>query len=131
MIGKMMAAVFGSRQERDIKRVRPLVGQIHQHEERLKALSEAELKGQTELFRTRLKERTGALARELEEVGAAKHSCADPVERDRLEERYHELEVSYKKELAAGLNELLPEAFAVVREACRRLLGTTVTVFCW
>jgi len=128
MIGKMMAAVFGSRQERDIKRVRPLVGQIHQHEERLKALSEAELKGQTELFRTRLKERTGALARELEEVGAAKHSCADPVERDRLEERYHELEVSYKKELAAGLNELLPEAFAVVREACRRLLGTTVTV---
>jgi preprotein translocase subunit SecA len=128
MIGKMMAAVFGSRQERDIKRVRPLVGQIHQHEQRLKALSEAELKGQTELFRTRLKERTGALARELEEVGAAKHSCADPVERDRLEERYHELEVSYKKELAAGLNELLPEAFAVVREACRRLLGTTVTV---
>jgi len=128
MIGKMMAAVFGSRQERDIKKVRPLLGQIHQHEERIKSLSETELKGQTGLFRARLTERTGALARELEEVGAAKHSCADPVERDRLEERYHELEVSYKKELAAGLNELLPEAFAVVREACRRLLGTTVSV---
>jgi len=128
MIGKMMAAVFGSRQERDIKKVRPLLGQIHQQEERLKSLSEAELKGRTELFRARLRERTGALARELEETGAAKHSCADPVERDRLEERYHELEVLYKKELTAGLNELLPEAFAVVREACRRLLGTTVMV---
>ena len=128
MIGKMMAAVFGSRQERDIKRVRPLLGQIHQHEERLTHLSETELKGRTELFRTRLRERTGALAKELEEVGAAKHSCADPVERDRLEERFHELEAGYKKELAAGLNDLLPEAFAVVREACRRLVGTTVMV---
>ncbi len=128
MIGKMMAAVFGSRQERDIKKVRPLLGEIHQHEEGLKHLSETELKGRTEQFRTRLRERTGALAKELEEVGAAKHSCADPVERDRLEERFHELEARYKKELAAGLNDLLPEAFAVVREACRRLVGTAVMV---
>ena len=34
----------------------------------------------------------------------------------------------YKKALAAVLDELLPEAFATVREACRRLLGTTVMV---
>ena len=45
-----------------------------------------------------------------------------------LEGRFQELERRYKKELAAGLDELLPEAFATVREACRRLLGTTVQV---
>ena len=55
----------------------------------------------------------------------AKHGCADPDERERLEQRFHELESRYKKELAAGLDELLPEAFATVREACRRLMGTT------
>src|SRR3954465_13901578 len=33
-----------------------------------------------------------------------------------------------KKEMAAGLDDLLPEAFATVREACRRLLGSPVQV---
>ena len=56
----------------------------------------------------------------------AKHGCADPVERERLEQRFHELETGYKKALAAALDELLPEAFATVREACRRLVGTPV-----
>ena len=58
----------------------------------------------------------------------AKHGCADPDEREKLEQRFHELETGYKKELAAGLDEILPEAFATVREACRRLVGTTVQV---
>ncbi len=128
MIKTMMTAVFGTRFDRERKRIQPIVDQIHRHEEKLKDLGEAELKAQTSRFRERLAERTGALRAELEEVRAAKHGCADPVERDRLEGRFQELEGRYKKELAAGLDEILAEAFATVREACRRLLGTTVQV---
>lgn len=40
----------------------------------------------------------------------------------------HQLEEQLKEEIEAALNEILPEAFATVREACRRLLGTTVQV---
>jgi preprotein translocase subunit SecA len=128
MIKTVMTAVFGTRFERERKRLQPKVEEIHRCEERLKTLSEDELKAQTGRFRERLAERTGALKAELEEVRAAKHGCADPVERDRLEQRFHQLETDYKKELGAGLDELLPEAYATVREACRRLLGTTVSV---
>ncbi len=128
MIKNLMTAVFGSRFDRERKRIQPVVEAIHAHEERLKDLSEEQLKAQTPVFRQRLDERTGALKAELEEVRQAKHGCADPVERDGLERRFHDLESRYKKELAAGLDDLLPEAFATVREACRRLLGTTVTV---
>ncbi len=128
MIKNLMTAVFGSRFDRERRRIQPIVEAIHAHEERLKDLSEEELKGQTALFRQRLADRTGALKTELEEVRVAKHGCADPVERDRLERQFHELETGYKKELAAGLDDLLPEAFATVREACRRLLGTTARV---
>jgi preprotein translocase subunit SecA len=128
MIKTLMTAVFGTRFNRERKRIQPIVDQIHGHEQRLKDLSEAELKAQTTRFRERLAERTGELRTELEQVREAKHGCADPVERDALEGRFHELEGRYKKELAAGLDELLPEAFATVREACRRLLGTTVQV---
>ena len=128
MIKNLMTSVFGTRFDRERKRIQPIVDAIHAEEERLAGLSEDELKAQTARFRDRLAERTGAIKAELEEVREAKHGCADPDERERLEHRFQEIEADYKKELAAGLDELLPEAFATVREACRRLLGTTVPV---
>ncbi|MGH7701543.1 MAG: preprotein translocase subunit SecA, partial [Gemmatimonadales bacterium] len=128
MINRLIAAIFGTRFERDVKKIRPLVAEIHRHEERLKPVGEDELKAQTDRFRARLAERTGGIRQDLEEVRAAKHSCPDPEERDRLEERFHQLEAQYKKALAAGLEELLPEVFATVREVCRRLMGTKVMV---
>ncbi|MEP6571173.1 MAG: preprotein translocase subunit SecA [Gemmatimonadota bacterium] len=128
MIKKLVTAVFGTRYERDVKKVKPYVAHIHRHEERLKSVDESELKGQTERFRARLRERLGSVTTELDEVRAAKHACPDPDERDRLEDRIQKLEASYKVGLAAGLEEILPEAFATVRESCRRLIGTKVMV---
>jgi preprotein translocase subunit SecA len=128
MIKKLMTSVLGTRHAREVKRLQPVLEQIKQHEERLQDVDEAALKAQTARFRERLAERTRAVATELAEVREAKHGCADPVERDRLESRFHALQNEYKKQLEAGLDELLPEAFATVREACRRLLGTTVDV---
>jgi preprotein translocase subunit SecA len=128
MIKTLISKVIGTRQEREVKRLTPMVHEIHQHEERLRSFSEDELKAQTARFRERIAERTGALKSEMEQVKQAKHDCEDPAERSRLNERAHGLEQEYKKALAAVLDELLPEAFATVREACRRLLGTTVMV---
>ncbi len=125
MIKTLMTAVFGSRFDRERKRIQPTVEAIHA----ARGAAQGPVRGRAqgpdgELPGQRIAERTGALRPELEEVRAAKHACADPVERDRLEGRFHELETQYKKELAAGLDDLLPEAFATVREACRRLMGT-------
>ena len=128
MIKNLMTAVFGTRFDRERRRIQPTVDAIHAEEERLKDLSEDELKAQTARFRARLAEATGPLKAELDSVREAKHGCADPTEREQLEQRFHELETAYKQALAAGLDELLPEAFATVREACRRLMGTTVSV---
>jgi preprotein translocase subunit SecA len=128
MIKNLMTAVFGTRFDRERRRIQPTVDAIHGEEEKLRDLSEDELKAQTARFRARLAERTGAIKSELDQVREAKHGCADPDEREKLEQRFHELETAYKKELAAGLDELLPEAFATVREACRRLMGTPVQV---
>ena len=128
MIKKMVTAVFGTRFEREYKRLQPLVDQIKAHEERLASFDEAELKAQTQRFKDRIAEKTGAVKAEVEAVRAEKHGCPDPTERERLEKRFNELELQWKKELAAVLDELLPEAYATVREACRRLLGTKVMV---
>ena len=53
-------------------------------------------------FRAALAERTGAVKAELEEVRAAKHGCADPVERDQLEQRFHELEAQLQEGAEGG-----------------------------
>jgi preprotein translocase subunit SecA len=128
MITKLMTAVLGTRHAREVKHLQPVLAQIKEHEARLAAVDEPTLKAQTERFRERIAERIGPVATELAQVREAKHGCADPVERDRLEGRFQALDVDYKKQLETMLDELLPEAFATVREACRRLLGTTVEV---
>ncbi|MEP6472975.1 MAG: preprotein translocase subunit SecA, partial [Gemmatimonadota bacterium] len=128
MINKVISAVLGTRFDREMKKIRPIVAEIHRHEVRLKPLPDAEIQGQTARFRARLHELTGPTLKELEEVRAAKHACPDPDERDQLEEKSQQLDEAFRKQLAVGLDALLPEAFATLREACRRLLGSTVMV---
>ncbi len=128
MLKNAVTRIFGSRFDRERKKLWPVVQQIHQAEEQLKGLSDEQVQAQTTRLRAIIAERTGDVRSRMEEVREAKHSCADPVERDRLESEFHRIEAEYKKALAAALDEILPEAFATVREACRRLVGSTVMV---
>lgn len=80
MITKMLAKIFGTKNEREIKTLKPLIDAINSFEPQLQALSDDALKAKT---------------------------------------------VEFKERLAKGstLDELLPEAFAVCREASKRVLG--------
>ncbi|MFQ5810379.1 MAG: preprotein translocase subunit SecA, partial [Armatimonadota bacterium] len=128
MLKKLVTKVIGSRFERGLKRIQPIIDQIHEHEKRLGELSEDELKAQTPKFRAMLDERLGDLRTRLQEKKKARHDCADPAERDELNREVHGLEDEVKEETAKALDDLLPEVFATVREVCRRLLGTKVVV---
>ncbi|MBX3147126.1 MAG: preprotein translocase subunit SecA [Gemmatimonadales bacterium] len=128
MLKTVFAKVFGTRNQRDAKKLAPLVSQVHAHEARLATFSEEEVRGQTARFREVLAAKTGELREQVEAVRAEKHACADPVERERLESEFYRIEADYKKAVAAVLDEILPEAFATVREAARRLVGTKVMV---
>jgi len=127
-IQQMVTKVLGSRFQRELKRLRPIVDAIKGHEGALKMLPDDAIRQQTTSFRARIAERTGQLEAEVARLKAAKHACADPDERDRLDRQLLEAERALQKEIAATLDDLLPEAFATVREACRRLLGSKVMV---
>ena len=58
MIKTVLASVFGTRQAREVRRMMPMVHEIHRHEERLKGVSEEELKAQTARFRERIARRS-------------------------------------------------------------------------
>src|SRR5438128_2160364 len=128
MFKQLVTKLVGTRFQRELKRIQPLVDAIHGHETRLKDLSDADLRAQTPAFRARIAERTGALAAEVERLRRAKHDCPDAEERLRLSDQLGKAEQALASAVQHALDELLPEAFATVREACRRLLGSKVVV---
>src|SRR3989475_169057 len=128
MLKGWFTKIVGTRFQRELKRIRPIVDAIHRHEERLKALSEAELRSQTAKLRGLIRERTGTLAADVERLKKEKHDCPDAEQRHELSEKLSQAEAAHGKALQAALNEALPEAFATVREACRRLVGSEVVV---
>jgi preprotein translocase subunit SecA len=95
LFNKAIAAVFGTSNEREIKRIQPLVVQVNALESEMKQLSDEQLRAKTDEFRQRIRERI------------------DPIE-DADEQ---------DKALKEVLDQLLPEAFAVVREGGKRVLN--------
>ncbi|HDL01245.1 MAG TPA: preprotein translocase subunit SecA, partial [candidate division Zixibacteria bacterium] len=85
MLGDIIKKVFGTKDERDVKKVQPLVDEINEHYQTLANLTDDELIAKTEEF---------------------------------------------KKRLAEGetVEDILPEAFAVVKDACRRHVGKSWSV---
>jgi preprotein translocase subunit SecA len=134
MLKRLISGVFGTRHERERKRIQPLVDEINAHYERLQSVSEEELRGQTAKFRAVIRERTESLEAKVAELKAAKRRAADGAERERIDlelgggDGRGGAEGALRTETASVLEDLLPEAFATVREAARRLVGTAVQV---
>src|SRR5918992_3387033 len=134
MLKTIAKTLFGTRHDRELKRVQPLLDEIHRHEERLGSLSEDDLRAQTQKFREIIKDRTENLERRIADLKEKKRVTSDATERDRIDDELTGadgqggLERELRELTAETLEEILPEAFATVREACRRLLGTKLTV---
>ncbi len=119
--------LFGTRHDREVAKLQPLVDEINGHAERLQSVSEEELKAQTEKFRGIIRDRTHALEEELATLRETKRKTEDAGERDRLNREINETDDRLKATTGEVLDELLPEAFATVKEATRRLMGQEIT----
>ncbi len=134
MLKGMLAGVFGTRHERERKRIQPIVDEINSEYERLHDVSGEELRAQTEKFRGLVREAIGELESKIVDLKEEKRRTADAAERERIDlelsgaDGRGGVEGELRTATAEVLDELLPEAFATVREACRRLMGTTVRV---
>ena len=135
MFMDVVTKLFGSKHSRDLKRIQPMVDSINAHYEDLQALSDDELRGKTAEFQNRIQEVTKEIvaeAKELEVQLRADSSEQDDVVQDKenhADELRDQLNVLYEQELELikeTLDEILPEAFAVVKDACRRLVGQKV-----
>ena len=74
MLKKLLGTMFGTRHERERKRVQPIVDEINEHYARLQAIPESELVGQTAKFRAQIEERTASLREQIATLREAKRS---------------------------------------------------------
>jgi preprotein translocase subunit SecA len=128
MIRQLVTDFLGTKFERDVRNIQPIVDEIHRHEERLKDVSDDELKAQTETFREIIRERTHAIEEEIAELKETKKRTEEAEERERMAARIGRLEEQLQETTQELLDGILPEAYATVREACRRLLGSDIEV---
>ena len=119
MIGKALAKVFGTSNEREIKRLRPLMDQINALEPEMKQLTDEQLRGKTAEFRARIKERMQDAETEIARLTDELKSAPDQDVRAQMEE----LNKRRMEARNQALDEMLPEAFAVAREGGRRVLN--------
>jgi preprotein translocase subunit SecA len=115
--------LFGSKHERDVKLLRPLVDEINRHFTPLANLSDEQLRGKTDEFRARIKESTKEIETEIAAVRDSLNLDSGYEEREKLYAQLEELNKQLDAKINETLDGLLPEAFAVVKEACRRLVG--------
>jgi preprotein translocase subunit SecA len=119
LIGKTLAKVFGTSNERVIKRIQPLVDEINALEPEMQRLTDEQLRAKTEEFRARIKERVKEVEEEIAQI-------TEELKKSPEGETTNELEALNKRRAEAkaqALDEILPEAFAVTREAGRRVLN--------
>jgi preprotein translocase subunit SecA len=120
---KALRSIFGSKHEKDVKALRPLVEEINSHFDRLSALSDDELKAKTVEFRARLTEALKETEDQLTALRAQLTPDLEGPQRERLLDQIEPLEKERDEITDEVLEEILPEAFAVVKDACRRLVG--------
>ena len=109
MIQNLIKKVFGSRSDREMKELLPLVDEVNQFAESLTSKSDGELRERTQELKASIRE-----IRIIAEEKAAKEI------NDKDEANKFILLAEHDK-----LEEILPEAFAMVKETCRRMCGTS------
>lgn len=136
MLDKIFAGIsriMGSKSDRDIKKIQPIVDEILSYDQEMRELSDEQLKEKTQEFREEISEATSeidekkaSIKEELERIHTAE---SDDIERrNELETELEELDKEWLSTIEEVLEDILPEAFAVLKETCRRFVGKSWVV---
>ncbi|MEX0660345.1 MAG: preprotein translocase subunit SecA [Balneolaceae bacterium] len=125
-LSSFLTTIFGTKSEKDLKKIWPVVEEINSFEEDIKALSDDELKQKTESFKQLIEDETKDVSRQIKEIKEKMDSNDESIDlEDRREfsDRLKELEAEWLDILEDTLTDILPEAFAVMKDTCRRFVG--------
>ncbi len=119
---KLLSKLFGNKSDKDIKALNPIVEEINSYYKKFDSLSEEELKGKTNEFRQIIKDRTNELESKKQELSdKLKNEVLSSNEITDISTEIKKIDKDIFAATQEVLNELLPQAFATVKQACKRL----------
>jgi len=128
-LNSILKAFVGDKSEKDVKSIQPLIAKVHTFEKALAALSHDELRAKTAEFKDKIKQ---ARAEKDAKIASLKTDAENTVDIDAREDIYAAIDVLEAEAYEISekvLNDILPEAFAVVKETAKRFKeNTTLTV---
>ncbi|MFC6103180.1 preprotein translocase subunit SecA [Olivibacter domesticus] len=125
MLG-FLSKIFGSKSDRDIKHIRPLVDKIKEEFAKLESLSNDELRAKTSDFKQRITAYLADIDQEINSLKTeAEQAEVEMAEKNAIYDKVDKLTKERDKKLEEVLMEILPEAFAVVKETARRFTENT------
>ncbi|MEJ2584512.1 MAG: preprotein translocase subunit SecA, partial [Robiginitalea sp.] len=129
IINTILKAFVGDKAKKDVKALQPIVDKIKSHEAGLEALSNDELRNKTGAFRKIIQERVQDLQDEIAELKKQVEASDDIDLNESLYGQIDQLEDQVYERTEQTLEEILPEAFAVVKETTKRFAANpTLTV---
>ncbi len=128
MLGFITKLIGGNKSQKDIKAIMPVVNEINEYYKKLDSLSDDELKAKTQEFKDIITANKKELEEEKSEIlnklRTEKLSAGETAD---LSERLKSIAKDIFNNVQETLDELLPEAFAVVKQACKRLKDSGYT----
>jgi len=126
---KIFEKIFGSKHDRDVKKLSPLVERINEIAGGLSSISDDELRAKGAALRTMIREKLAAARNRVDELNARLENPDIGFEEiETINRDLDEAENTYEKQTLEILEEILPETFAIVKDTCRRLKGHTYEV---
>jgi preprotein translocase subunit SecA len=120
IVTTILKAFVGDKSKNDIKSIQPIVEAIKREEHTLQNLTHDQLRAKTVFFKETLQQASAALNDQIKGLQEEIANCANIDEREKLYDQIDQLEESIHEVSEKTLSELLPQAFAVVRETARR-----------
>jgi len=125
MLDKILKTIFGSKHEKDRKRLLPYADEINEYFNEYESLTDDELKAKTNEFRDIIKEHT----KQLEDEKALllkkfRTEALDAAETSDIKDKLKQLDKQIHEATHEVLDDIMTQAFAVVKQACKRLAET-------
>ena len=128
MISAVLRAILGNKHERDIKKILPVVEEINRYDALYETLTDDQLREKTLELKERIKSLTQEETKAVDDIKQTIQTSADHNLAKSLVDELKNAEKRLFEMQQAALDDILPEAFANVKQACKRLKGTKYLV---
>ena len=125
ILNKILKTFVGDKSKKDIRAIQHLVDQIKKNQIEFESISNDELRDKTSGFKNKINEARKSIDQQIVDLKKELENLTDIDQREDIYDTIDSLEAKALKETEDCLNEILPEAFAVVKETARRFVHNT------